>query len=166
MGHTMSQKAERPSLDKARRADLDCLCEEAGFILPCLQRAVNARCFGAVSGAVGAQASPSSRGNVGRRSARRASARTCKCSLRRRPPDSLERFRAPSPSGIGCIRTTRWAWPRQVQQRASQSRRARNVPGARQVAASSDPHSQQYRSPRTKGWDGTQGAGYERNVTQ
>jgi hypothetical protein len=115
----------------------------------------------------GHHASPHVCGKVGRLNARHGASRaTCKCSLRRRPPDSLERFRAPSPSGIGCIRTTRWAWPRQVQQRASQSLRARNVPGARQVAARLDPHSQQYRSPRTKGWDGTQGAGYAMEMTR
>ena len=111
-------------------------------------------------------AGPESRGNVGRRNARRGQPRTCKCSLQRRPPDSLERFRAPSPSGIGCIRSTRWACSRQVQQREGQRPGAWNVPCASALAASSDPHSQKYRSPRTRGWDGTQGAGCNRSVTQ
>ena len=95
-----------------------------------------------LGGCSGCHAWPRWSGNVGRRNASRASARTCKCSLQRRPPDPLERFRAPSPSGIGCIRNVRWARPRQVQQRDGQRPGAWNVPCASRLAASSDPHSQ------------------------
>jgi hypothetical protein len=159
------QKAERPT-GLSSGAALDSFRGEQGNLPMFAFIGQGDEHSGACSGAVGAQALPSSHGNVGRRNASRASARTCKCSLQRRPPDPLERFRAPSPSGIGCIRNVRWARPRQVQQRDGQRPGAWNVPCASRLAASSAPHSQPAPGPEDgMGPKGLGISGTQRNRT-